>query len=686
MAIRKVGRRSPPPAADLTDEEGYGDTVLPKPRPTLAVALATHMLRHAVGGASWLREDGCAVAVAVPSAAWVKSASQAMHLLVAEARDHELDEVRVQTVERLGAIVEDCDSIYYEVIKEGSKKYTVAADADDIAEILSNGKSLIIFYTSSELLPPKLVGSLDHRVDVPRPNWECLSLSISDCLGSVPSETLENLLCGKIEPDDLMLAIRPNQTADQFVVRLRRLLQPSVLSTEDNIPVLGEVHGMHDAVAWGQVLARDLADYTSGKLDWRDVDRGVLLVGRPGTGKTTYAKSLVKTLSVACNKDVALVAASYSKWQSSGHLGDFLKAMRADFAFASTCVPSVLFVDELDSFLDRDKVTSDNADYNRQTVNGLLESIDGVSGRQGVVLLGATNNVDIIDKALLRPGRFDKIIRISLPDANALMGIFRQHLGCDVGDLSDVARLAVGASGAMVEQWSREARRIARYECRQVSLHDLKSVVTQAIGPTRSDESMRVAAVHEAGHAYLTAVEAPESLGFVTVRDRGAVSGLTVYKSDDCPVGIEDVKFLLRKSLAGRAAEFVLLRRVSDGAGGHKLSDLSRATKLATEAVLDYCLVDEVPRWYIGMGNESFLLHNRPDIARQVDELLSVAWATAVDTIKAGRNSVKAIADALLKNETLTADSVLSIINRKTKMPSQADTDAPEEDEQEFQC
>ena len=683
MAVRQVGRRKTP-ASDLTsEEEANSDTPLPKPKPTLPVAMATHMLRHAIGGASWLHENGNAIAVIVPSLDWVKPMLQAMPLIANEARGYD---IKIQVVDRLDTYIDENDVILLEINKDSTKYDSTYFAADDIGEIIGNGRTLIIFSPSDRPLPSSLARTLDDRVDIQRPTWELLSLAIKDCHGATSSEDISDSMCSKILPDDLVLAQRPIQTADQYVARLCRVLQTPSAEAGSSVPTLEEIHGMLDAVAWGQALARDLADYTAGTLSWRDVDRGALLVGRPGTGKTTYAQSLVKSLSNVCNKEVVLVAASYSKWQSSGHLGDFLKAMRKDFAFASTCIPSVLFVDELDSFLDRDKVNSDNSDYNRQTVNGLLESIDGVSGRQGVVLLGATNNVEIIDKALLRPGRFDRIIKISLPDADALKGIFRQHLRWDVGDLNEVARLALGASGAMVEQWCREARRCARYESRSVTIDDLKSAVTQAIGPNRSHESMRVAATHEAGHAYLSAIEAPESLGFVTVRGRGAISGLPMYKHDESPVGIEDVRFLLRKSLAGRAAEFVLLGRVSDGAGGHKLSDLSRATKLATEAVLSYCLVDEVPKWYIGIGNESFLLHHRPDIAQQVDALLSEAWKMAVNTIKDGRDSVQAIADALLESETLTADNVLSIIDRKTKKPVHADCDQPDGCEHEFQC
>ncbi|WP_292153721.1 AAA family ATPase, partial [Mesorhizobium sp.] len=161
-------------------------------------------------------------------------------------------------------------------------------------------------------------------------------------------------------------------------------------------PTLDDLHGVGEAGEWGRELATDLADWRAGKIGWTDVDRGILLSGPPGTGKTTFAGALART----CN--VHLVLGSLGRWQAKGHLGDLLKAMRAAFDEARRNAPSIIFIDEIDAVGDREKFSDHNAQYCTEVVAALLECIDGAEGREGVVVVGACNHPHRLDAAIVR--------------------------------------------------------------------------------------------------------------------------------------------------------------------------------------------------------------------------------------------------------------------------------------------
>ena len=275
------------------------------------------------------------------------------------------------------------------------------------------------------------------------------------------------------------LAYRPGMSSDEILEMVMRLAAPfegSVLATQQVTKglTLEDCPGMGAAQDWAEQLVEDLADYKDGKLKWDDIDRGILLCGPPGCGKTRFAQAL------AGSAGVNFVATSSAAWMSSrdGNMGTYIQAMKADFKKAKTEKPSILFIDEIDAVGNRD-VSNQHSSWHTGTVTALLEQLDGVSGREDVVVVAATNNRNSVDPALLRSGRLDRVVKISLPDDAAREAIFRVHLKDNLldADLAAAVHQSEGGSGADIERWCREARRIARKAKRSMELDDLLDVV-----------------------------------------------------------------------------------------------------------------------------------------------------------------------------------------------------------------
>ncbi|MEP3408712.1 MAG: ATP-binding protein, partial [Roseibium sp.] len=357
------------------------------------------------------------------------------------------------------------------------------------------GKNAIFAVAAHEGDLPDLFKKMaDEIIYLDRPTGRLIQAAFRYCLGiEITSSEAEKLT--KYSLFDLTLAASRGQA-------WRRVLDAITEGASDDSDATGQkdvsletLPGLSEAGQWGQELASDLQDWNAGKLPWSDVSRGVLIAGPPGTGKTTYAKALANTCGVN------LIATSVAQWQSNGHLGDLLKAMRRAFAEAKKQAPCILFLDEFDSVGDRAASHGDNAHYIIEKINGLLECLDGVEAREGVVVVGACNHPHLIDPAFLRPGRLERIIQIPLPDKKARGQILRWHLNgkLDHEDISDSVERLEGSSGADIEKLVRDARRKARKENRDLKLCDLTEQLPKPV--LFEQEDLRRIAVHEAGHA-----------------------------------------------------------------------------------------------------------------------------------------------------------------------------------------
>lgn len=433
--------------------------------------------------------------------------------------------------------------------------------------------------------------------------------------------------------------------------------QAAVLSRarSNSVTRLEDMPGYGEAKEWGLQLAADLAQWRDGEISWSDVDRGLLLSGPPGVGKTQFARSL------AASCDCHFIASSLGQWQARGYLNDLLKAMRADFDTASRNAPSIIFLDEIDSVGDRDAFSKENASYCTQVVNALLECIDGVAGREGVVVVGATNNPNRIDLALRRAGRLDKHVIIGMPDESERVAILEHHLGTSLphDQLVGIGPQMEGMSGADIEQLARQARRIARRERRAMTVDDLKANLPALI-PIDGFYRHTVA-VHEAGHV-ITAdrVGYGELVGVFVARQlspriREQQAGAAVFRNT--PISFKDRQSYLDEicmNLAGIAAEQVIFGRHGDGGGVGSDNDLRRATRLAHLVESNFGMGDGLR--FIEVPPNGGSVQGDRQIARKVDQILRFEFERAKAILSEERPLLEALSNELQDSGRVSAE------------------------------
>ncbi|TIS87705.1 AAA family ATPase [Mesorhizobium sp.] len=525
---------------------------------------------------------------------------------------------------------------------------------------------LVVVTQSRDLLVEGFERFADAVLDVePLDPSHVLAAARFCCDMSLTAEQAEAIAAAPLRA--VAAALRKGRPVKRTLEMLEGAARPktTVLPLLDTShPSLDDLAGLGEAAEWGRELAIDLSDWQAGRIRWADVDRGVLLSGPPGCGKTMFAKALARTC------DVHLVLGSLAQWQSRGHLGDLLKAMRAAFDEAKKNAPSIIFIDEIDSVGDRTKFSGDSAAYCREVVNGLLECMDGAAGREGVVVVGATNFPDMIDAAVRRPGRLDRHIRIPLPDAEARRGILRFHLG---GELEDSDRALVadrteGWTGARLEQLVRDARRRARRARRAISRDDLQSQLPELVAVPEA--LLRRAAIHEAGHVVVGLELDTGELVYVEIKDTFDPSGGVQQRGGgtrfDRPFLAERTRQqfldLIAIGLAGLAAEQVVLGQRSGGGGGGSGSDLHEATLLALQLEASYGLGSGLT-YLSGTTDQELLvtLHMDRDLRKRVEGVLTAEFARAKSLVEARRTELTKIADGLFAKRRLLADDVRAL-------------------------
>ena len=413
-----------------------------------------------------------------------------------------------------------------------------------------------------------------------------------------------------------------------------------------------------------------------------EIPKGVLLVGPPGTGKTLLARA------VAGEAGVPFFTITGSDFMEM-FVGVGAKRVRDMFSKAKEKSPSIIFIDELDSIgRKRGAGLGGGHDEREQTLNQMLSELDGFEPNEGVVVMAATNRPDILDKALLRPGRFDRQITVNLPTQKHREEILEIHsknkkMSDDV-DLEEIARSTPGFSGADLRNLLNEAALLAaRHKRKAIEQQDIDTARDKVMmglkreGIRLSDDEKKLLAYHEAGHAVVAAVlPNADPVHKVTIIPRGKAMGVTQQLPEKEKLLYKKDYMLDRMAvmMGGRAAETLIFDTATSGAE----NDLKQLTKLARKMVLDWGMSDKFGNMAFGGQQEQVFLGEQmgsqreysDSTAREIDEevkrILQEAYQKAVDTITEHRNVLDRLAEELLDKEEVPGSKVVDWLKNGT--------------------
>ena len=412
------------------------------------------------------------------------------------------------------------------------------------------------------------------------------------------------------------------------------------------------------------------------------IPKGVLLEGAPGTGKTLLAKA------IAGEADVPFFSISGSDFMEL-FVGVGASRVRDLFENAKKAKPCIVFIDEIDA-VGRQRGTGMGGgnDEREQTLNQLLVQMDGFEENEGIIVIAATNRADILDPALLRPGRFDRRIHIHIPDIRGREAILGVHsktkpLDSDV-DLKVVARITSGFTGADLENLLNEAAIIAAKENRtKINMNDINNgIVKVTMGPQKrsrlvTDKDKRITAVHESGHAIIERlVKNSNPVHEVSIIPRGSAGGYTLSRPDNDDEYMSRQKLIdtITMFLGGRTAEKLFIGDFTTGAS----NDIERATQLARKMVTEWGMSDVIGNVCLGSETSYFLGRDYQErvnysekeaaiIDEEVKKIMDFCSKEAEKILTTHKQQLETMVDVLLEKETIYSDEVNMIISGKSK-------------------
>lgn len=445
-------------------------------------------------------------------------------------------------------------------------------------------------------------------------------------------------------------------------------------SEEKNRKTFNDVAGADEEKAELQELVEFLKDPKSFTKMGARIPKGVLLVGPPGTGKTLLAKA------VAGEAGVQFLSISGSDFVEL-YVGVGASRVRDLFDQAKKVAPAIIFIDEIDAVgRQRGSGLGGGHDEREQTLNQLLVEMDGFGNNEGVIVMAATNRADILDNALLRPGRFDRQVYVGMPDIKGREAILNIHargkpLADDV-DLKSIAKGTPGFSGADLENLMNEAALLAvRRKHRFITMEDCDEAILKVeMGPEKksrkmSDKAKRLTAYHESGHAITSKfLQHTDPVHYITIIPRGMAGGFTLYRPDEDTEDFTSKAQMFERivsCLGGRIAEKLFLDDISTGASG----DIQQATSIARNMVTRYGMSEKLgPIQYDSSDHSIFIGRDfgqtksySEETAALIDEevkrIFDEASVLCEKILTEHRDTLIGVAEYLLENESMDRDT-----------------------------
>ena len=411
------------------------------------------------------------------------------------------------------------------------------------------------------------------------------------------------------------------------------------------------------------------------------IPRGVLLVGPPGTGKTLFAKA------VAGEANVPFFSISGSDFVEM-FVGVGASRVRDLFDQAQKNMPCIIFIDEIDAVgRQRGAGLGGGNDEREQTLNQLLVQMDGFEANSSIIVMAATNRADILDPALMRPGRFDRQIYVNVPDVKGREEIFKVHsrnkpLASDI-NFKSLARLTPGFTGADIENILNESAILAARANRKViTMKDISEAVNKVMaGPAKksrliTESDKRITAYHESGHAIVAkCMKHCDDVHEVSIIPRGMAAGYTITLPENDDNHMTKGKLLddIAMMLGGRAAEEIVIKDISTGAS----NDIQRATQLARRMVTEWGMSESIGNMYLGTSDEVFLgrdyqahLTYSEEVAAKIDEevktIIDKQYQVALNILKENRSIMDAMVKALYEKETIYEDEINALFGQES--------------------